>query len=446
MHLVAAMLVWFSGQGTPLPVPPPPPPVRLTAGEDAALRPVVAAWLSKRAVPASPIVVVQESLPLYPQIGPTIRLELLRHGLQDSIAERLLQSLLRRNNQTGSLESAALEGATRLRFIDILLRGMDPKTSSDPALKNLGQVVAIAIPGTADDSAIVFYAAGPKMTNTMYADTRVAFVKGGVLRWEQQFDQREFPFDISGDLPHQADFTADDRAVIEAVLDRQFPDRTRPLLMINETTAVGPGNQRDEMTASLLSRNRVRVYIPALTMGRPLSLVPRERFSAVRSSELGGAAGIVAVVMPGYTADRQHARIVVRRIVPRKDGIELGSSLVTLDRETNGWGVVSDQYSLESFTGEDTSGIPLRVGGDVKAPVLAKRVEPQFPSGTARQTMILEVTVGADGRVKNVQVLKSAGAAADKAAVDAVRQWEFHPGTLNGKPVPVLHDVALSVP
>jgi protein TonB len=80
--------------------------------------------------------------------------------------------------------------------------------------------------------------------------------------------------------------------------------------------------------------------------------------------------------------------------------------------------------------------VPVRTGGQIQAPALTKRVPPVYPpiaaSARIEGVVILEATVGRDGRVEDVQVLRSFGLL-DKAAVDAVRQWEYAPLLLNGQ-------------
>jgi TonB family protein len=92
--------------------------------------------------------------------------------------------------------------------------------------------------------------------------------------------------------------------------------------------------------------------------------------------------------------------------------------------------------------------VPLRVGGDVKAPVVIRRVEPVY-TAEARQNrvsgiVIVEVVIDTTGRVRNVQILKPLPSGLDQAAVDAVKQWEFKPGTLNGSPVPVIFNLTVN--
>lgn len=91
---------------------------------------------------------------------------------------------------------------------------------------------------------------------------------------------------------------------------------------------------------------------------------------------------------------------------------------------------------------------PLRVGGDVKAPVVINRVEPMYPEEArkARITgiVIVEATIDRNGVVKNATVLKPLPFGLDQAALDAVRQWTFKPGTLNGEPVDVFFNLTIN--
>jgi protein TonB len=79
---------------------------------------------------------------------------------------------------------------------------------------------------------------------------------------------------------------------------------------------------------------------------------------------------------------------------------------------------------------------PVRIGGNVEAPRLVRRVEPVYPdiAVAARVTglVILEATVNERGEVVDVRVLRSR-AMLDKAAIDAVKQWRYSPLLLNGE-------------
>ena len=80
---------------------------------------------------------------------------------------------------------------------------------------------------------------------------------------------------------------------------------------------------------------------------------------------------------------------------------------------------------------------PVRVGGDVKAPALIERVQPEYPEIARRArvegVVILEAVVDRQGRVEEVRVLRSIPLL-DRAAVDAVRHWRYSPLLVSGQP------------
>src|SRR5262249_20882498 len=76
-----------------------------------------------------------------------------------------------------------------------------------------------------------------------------------------------------------------------------------------------------------------------------------------------------------------------------------------------------------------------------------KHVPPVFPPEAYKANIsgvvIIEATIGADGRVSDTKVLRSIPLL-DQPAVDAVRQWEFEPTLLNGVAVPVIMTVTVT--
>lgn len=90
---------------------------------------------------------------------------------------------------------------------------------------------------------------------------------------------------------------------------------------------------------------------------------------------------------------------------------------------------------------------PVRIGGNIQAPTLIKRVEPTYPdiALVAKVTglVILEASIGTDGTVQSVRVLRSVKFL-DEAAVDAVKQWRYQPLVLNGIPTPFVLSVTLN--
>jgi len=84
-----------------------------------------------------------------------------------------------------------------------------------------------------------------------------------------------------------------------------------------------------------------------------------------------------------------------------------------------------------------TVGSPAQGVGPRKVKDVAPVYPPIAMSARIQGTVIIEAHVEADGHVSNVRVLRSIQLL-DKAATDAVMQWEFTPTLVNGKPVPVV--------
>ena len=90
---------------------------------------------------------------------------------------------------------------------------------------------------------------------------------------------------------------------------------------------------------------------------------------------------------------------------------------------------------------------PVRVGGEISAPRLIYRVEPEYPSiavnAQIEGMVILEATVDHTGAVRDARVLRSRGVL-DESAVKAVEQWRYEPLLLNGRPSPFVLTVTVS--
>jgi protein TonB len=90
---------------------------------------------------------------------------------------------------------------------------------------------------------------------------------------------------------------------------------------------------------------------------------------------------------------------------------------------------------------------PVRVGGAIRQPTKIKEARPVYPaiaqSARVQGVVIIEATIGPDGRVQDAKVLRSIPLL-DAAAIDAVKQWVYTPTTLNGVPVPVIMTVTVN--
>jgi protein TonB len=90
---------------------------------------------------------------------------------------------------------------------------------------------------------------------------------------------------------------------------------------------------------------------------------------------------------------------------------------------------------------------PLRVGGEIKEPEKIIDVPPVYPpiaqSARVQGAVILECTIGSDGRVTDVKFLRGIPLL-DQAAIDAVKQWVYRPTLFNGVPVAVIMTVTMT--
>ena len=83
----------------------------------------------------------------------------------------------------------------------------------------------------------------------------------------------------------------------------------------------------------------------------------------------------------------------------------------------------------------------IRVGGMVQAAKLVKIAKPAYPASAEKQgtegTVILRAVIGTSGQILSLEPYNDANPALTKAAMDAVRQWQYQPTLLNGVPVEV---------
>jgi protein TonB len=90
---------------------------------------------------------------------------------------------------------------------------------------------------------------------------------------------------------------------------------------------------------------------------------------------------------------------------------------------------------------------PLRVGGDVEPPEIVRQVQPRYPevakAARVQGLVILEAIINTEGQVEDVKVLRG-HKLLEQAAIEAIYQWKFRPGRLNGKPVKVVFTLTVN--
>jgi TonB family protein len=92
------------------------------------------------------------------------------------------------------------------------------------------------------------------------------------------------------------------------------------------------------------------------------------------------------------------------------------------------------------------------VGNGVQAPVVKRKVEPQFPASARRSmgegrsvVVAIEATISKEGCLRNIRLVQqSPFPDLNTAALVALAQWRFEPGRLRGEPVDVLFHLAVN--
>jgi TonB family protein len=114
-------------------------------------------------------------------------------------------------------------------------------------------------------------------------------------------------------------------------------------------------------------------------------------------------------------------------------------------RRTNGtWRLFSVTQFFDPSarqSGVQSDGATVRVGDGVGRPRLMSHVDPIYPqeakdAGVAGM-VIVELLVDENGDVADAKIIRSVPML-DAAVLDAVRQWRYHPASVNGTPVRVL--------
>jgi periplasmic protein TonB len=211
-----------------------------------------------------------------------------------------------------------------------------------------------------------------------------------------------------------------------------------------------------------IARHRSRLVMPAtLTMpfidiARPVS--PTARGSAPRATdarssisnapEPPAAKGTPPPIAP--PPETTPPTPDMHDVDGTSSGVDGGVKDGVAARDGDGGGV-PDGSSAGGGQAAGSQHAPQPVSADpirgIKAPRKIKDVKPVYPGGAivgqVSGLVVIEATLGADGKVKDARVLRSVPQL-DRAALDAVRQWEYEPTLLNGVAVAVVLTIVIN--
>ena len=99
--------------------------------------------------------------------------------------------------------------------------------------------------------------------------------------------------------------------------------------------------------------------------------------------------------------------------------------------------------AFEAFKASDPAKTPVRISTGVSAPTLLTDPQSAFEQESASiapltsRTVVLDLTVDANGKPQDIKVIQSADPVTDQHAVASVSKYTYKPGTLNGQPTSV---------
>jgi periplasmic protein TonB len=161
---------------------------------------------------------------------------------------------------------------------------------------------------------------------------------------------------------------------------------------------------------------------------RVMEAAPRETLSSIKAEP--EASGDAPIATEPIAAAPIAAPISAAPIAAAPSGDGGGAT----DGAAGSVAVNADPVAPPAATG------PLAVGDGIERPRKIKDVRPVYPpmamSARVGGNVVIEATIGVDGKVRNARVLRSISLL-DQAALEAVRQWEFEPSRINGGAVAV---------
>ena len=224
----------------------------------------------------------------------------------------------------------------------------------------------------------------------------------------------------------------------------------------------------------------ISIYVPAL-LAAPCTNRDLEKLNSSlywlvsypdRATDPGsGLPSLTTYVVPKYT--EAACAVHWRGAILAKIGIdEAGTPQSIALMNSPGFGIdqaVSDALQAWRFSPATKGGQPVRTSsiiefdfghpgktsaatatnvGKLSAPTVVVKTAPALPMGAPARTqqgpVVLRIVVDEQGGPCNIRVGRSIGPAWDERAIQAVQNWRFRPGTIDGHPMAMEATVAIS--
>ncbi len=142
-----------------------------------------------------------------------------------------------------------------------------------------------------------------------------------------------------------------------------------------------------------------------------------------------------------HSAARPHTSKNHKKLTSKANANDLVPAPLHSDTEKPGGGIATPNVLVSSRidAGQATAAAPQsQVTSSAVGGTLLRKVQPVYPAQAIAQhlegSVVLQATVGEDGKVQDVTVLRGDPLLA-RAATDAVRQWQYEPFRADGKPI-----------
>lgn len=195
---------------------------------------------------------------------------------------------------------------------------------------------------------------------------------------------------------------------------------------------------------------------------------PLQTPAQIQSFRVSAPLPPLAVAPPPLSSERRPVQVTPRQTVvtpevipeqtplpvkePVNGGVPEGSEQGIPDGQVGGTpggsrdGVIGGA-PVEGLLGPPGGEAPLPVGGEVLPPTIIFKVSPAYPPAAHRMRLQGTVTVQAiidrTGRLRNVAVARSTSPLFNEAALAAVEQWRFLPGSMKGRPVDTIFELKI---
>ncbi len=102
---------------------------------------------------------------------------------------------------------------------------------------------------------------------------------------------------------------------------------------------------------------------------------------------------------------------------------------------------VNSDAANNGAPGEPDSNGVYRIGGDVSAPNLVQKVEPEYTEEARKAclsgSVLVSLVIDEHGVPRDIRVVRPLGLGLDEKAMEAVSTWRFKPALRNGQPVAI---------